>query len=164
MLSGFHEELREAFEEPRASKLPQHTTATSRPIDDGYTEVDAFDLDSASILTPATTERYAPRARAADVLPNVHMLERPEDLMRKPPYHLILSHTQYGKFITIQCSHQPSLELISEYFKKWTKRNHNQTTRVSKGLLDWDQALTENPASGSRDKDERVVLRSRTAI
>ena len=64
------------------------------------------------------------------MLPNVKMLERPEDLMRKPPYHLILTHNQYGKFITIQGSHQPSLELIAEYFKKWTKKNHNQSNRV----------------------------------
>jgi hypothetical protein len=58
------------------------------------------------------------------------MLERPEDLMKKPPYHLILTHNQYGKFITIQCSHQPSLELIADYFKKWTKKNHNQSNKV----------------------------------
>jgi hypothetical protein len=132
MLSRFHGELRKAFEDPKAKKLSEGTANASRTaIEDGFTEVDASDFDSASILTSAMAERYVPRAPTADALPSVDMLERPEDLMRKPPYHLIVTHTQYGKFITIQSSHQPSLELISEYFKKWTKRNHGQTTRVS---------------------------------
>lgn len=132
MLSGFHADLRQAFHDPKARALPERTTASSKTIeDDRFTEVDPSDFDSASILTPATTGRYVQQAPASDVLPNIRTLERPEDLMRKPPYHLILTHTQYGKFITIQCSHQPSLELIAEYFKKWTKKNHNQSTKVS---------------------------------
>jgi hypothetical protein len=131
MFSGFHTELRQAFQEPKVGSLPERAAASSsRPIEDGFTEVDSSDFDSASILTPATTERYVHRAPAADALPNIKTLERPEDLMKRPPYHLIMTHTQYGKFITIQGSHQPSLELIAEYFKKWTKKNHNQSNRV----------------------------------
>jgi hypothetical protein len=135
MLSGFHAELRQAFQPPKTKPLSERTAIPSKAADDGFTEVNASDFDSASILTPATTEQYVPRTASTDALPNVKLLERPEDLMRKPPYHLILTHNQYGKFITIQCSHQPSLELIAEYFKKWTKKNHNQSTKVSAGRL-----------------------------
>ena len=130
MLSGFHTELRQAFEVPSARTMPDRIASSAHVTEEGFTDVDPSDFDSTSILTPATTERFVSRAPTVDALPNMRMLERPEDLMRKPPYHMILTHNQYGKFITIQGSHQPSLELIAEYFKKWCKKNHNQSNRV----------------------------------
>jgi hypothetical protein len=71
----------------------------------------------------------ASRPQRVDVLPNIKELPRPEELLKSPPYHLIVHHTSYAKEISIQCSHQPSLDLMAEYFKRWVKRNHNQTTK-----------------------------------
>jgi hypothetical protein len=132
LVAGFHSELRSAFDDrPRTATLAERKVGSTNVVEDAYTEVHVSYIDAASILTPATTERYVSRATVADAIPSVDMIERPEELMKKPPYHLILTHNQYGKFITVQSSHQPSLELISDYLKKWTKRNHGQTTKVS---------------------------------
>lgn len=41
----------------------------------------------------------------------------------QPPYHLLLTG-RYGSELEIQCSHGPSLQLLSDYLKKWTKQNY----------------------------------------
>jgi hypothetical protein len=58
----------------------------------------------------------------SDFLPSVDTLPRPEDLLLKPPYHLILT-ARHQSELEIQCSHGPSLQLLSDYLKKWTKQN-----------------------------------------
>ncbi|KAK6952641.1 hypothetical protein Daesc_004931 [Daldinia eschscholtzii] len=58
-----------------------------------------------------------------DLLPDISILPRPDDLLLKPPYHL----TVYGggnTIVEVQCSHSPTLELLGEYLKKWCKLNH----------------------------------------
>lgn len=132
MIAGFHDDLRVAFQPaPKQPTLPSRSNTNANDQDDGFTEIDPSDFDSASVMTPATTNRLATRpTNRLDSLPDINMIERPEDLMKKPPYHLIVNHSSYSKEIYVQCSHQPSLELMSEYFKRWVKRNHNQTTKV----------------------------------
>ncbi|KIW02700.1 uncharacterized protein PV09_06138 [Verruconis gallopava] len=129
MCSGFHAELLKAFQKPKATTLATDPFPSSAAVEDGFTEVYVSELDALGVSTRKAGEQHVPKTPSSDVLPNVNMLERPEELMKRPPYHLILTHVQYGKSISIQCSHQPSLQLISDYFSKWTKRNHNQTTK-----------------------------------
>ncbi|KAI1121255.1 hypothetical protein F5Y10DRAFT_272259 [Nemania abortiva] len=65
-----------------------------------------------------------------DVIPDVETVSRPDELLLKPPYHLILYNG--GKtFIEVQCSHSPTLQFLSDYLIKWSRTNHNNTTRVS---------------------------------
>jgi hypothetical protein len=129
MIAGFHDDLIVAFKAPaKQATLPSRSNANDN--DEGFTEIDADDLDSASIMTPATTNRMTSnRPPRVDALPDINELQRPEELFNKPPYHMVVHHSSYGKEISIQCSHQPSLDLMSEYFKRWVKRNHNQTTK-----------------------------------
>ncbi|KAI2622705.1 hypothetical protein GGS26DRAFT_593995 [Hypomontagnella submonticulosa] len=64
----------------------------------------------------------------ADVLPDINVLPRPDELLLKPPYHLVV----YGggkSMVEVQCSHSPTLELLAEYLKKWCKINHHDTRR-----------------------------------
>jgi hypothetical protein len=129
MIAGFHDDLRNAFQPP-----PKQTSLKSRShindSEEAFTEIDAEDLDSASIMTPTTTNlTMASRPLRVDALPDISELQRPEELFKNPPYHLIVHHTSYGKEISVQCSHQPSLDLMAEYFKRWVKRNHSQTTK-----------------------------------
>ncbi|KAF2427368.1 hypothetical protein EJ08DRAFT_680968 [Tothia fuscella] len=130
MIAGFHDDLRVAFEPvPQRASLPSRSNTNNNDKDELFTEIDQSDFDTASIMTPATTNRLASHPARVESLPDINMIERPEALMKKPPYHLIVQHTSYSKEISVQCSHQPSLELMSEYFKVWVKRNHNQTTK-----------------------------------
>ncbi|KAG7128155.1 hypothetical protein HYQ45_012095 [Verticillium longisporum] len=48
-------------------------------------------------------------------LPNWGSLPRPDDLFLQPPYYLILHGS--ASQIEIECSHSPSLKLLSEYLK-----------------------------------------------
>ncbi|KAI0104282.1 hypothetical protein GGR51DRAFT_229837 [Nemania sp. FL0031] len=63
-----------------------------------------------------------------DIIPDVETVSRPDELLLKPPYHLIM----YGggkAFMEVQCSHSPTLQFLSDYLTKWSKTNHNNTTR-----------------------------------
>lgn len=70
-------------------------------------------------------------AQAIDRLPVLDALPRPPGLLTATaPY--ILTMTANGReWIRIDCSHEPSLELLSAYLKKWTKTNPNDSRRVS---------------------------------
>jgi hypothetical protein len=133
MIAGFHDDLRRAFLPPvKEPSLPVRGARgpKSNDEDDAFTDVGSEFGDS-SVMTPSTTTgRFSSQRARLDALPDVKTLERPEDLMKFPPYHLIVHHSSYGTSIRIQCSHQPSLDLISEYFTRWVKRNHNSTHKV----------------------------------
>ncbi|KAM7216113.1 hypothetical protein V8F06_008488 [Rhypophila decipiens] len=64
--------------------------------------------------------------QASPYLPTVASLSRPDELLSKPPYHLLLRQSARG-FIEIQCSHSPSLQLLAYYFRKWCRVNHQDT-------------------------------------
>lgn len=127
MIAGINDDLLSAFKPP-TSTLPLHGTAAGGPDDWANVEVDntgqARAVDAPAKTTPynakpktSTSEREGP-----EFLPSVDTLPRPEDLLLQPPYHLILTG-RYGSELEIQCSHGPSLQLLSDYLKKWTKQN-----------------------------------------
>jgi len=62
-------------------------------------------------------------------LPHVATLGKPESLfVGLLPYYIVV--TKSGASIHIESSHQPTLELVHEYFSKNTRRNMNLTTQV----------------------------------
>ncbi|CAG7854896.1 SubName: Full=Uncharacterized protein {ECO:0000313/EMBL:CCA77757.1} [Serendipita indica DSM 11827] len=62
-------------------------------------------------------------------LPQLDTLPRPETLFASLlPYTIIVRRT--GNGIDIEGSHQPTLELICEYFKKHARKNLNDTRQV----------------------------------
>lgn len=69
-----------------------------------------------------------PRARVS-FLPDAMTLPSPNELLLKPPYHLIVHVGQ--REVEIQGSHSPSLVLLSEYLKRWCRVNHHDTRTVS---------------------------------
>ncbi|KAI0445182.1 hypothetical protein F4803DRAFT_193305 [Xylaria telfairii] len=73
----------------------------------------------------ATTQVISP---TFDVIPDVGIISRPDELLLKPPYHLIL-RDQGRESFEVQCSHSPTLQFIADYLKKWSRTNHNNTTR-----------------------------------
>ncbi len=84
-------------------------------------------------------EKSAPAAPAGDIkmppkvefLPSAESLPRPDELLSRPPYHLIVYDLGRQK-IEIHCSHSRSLQLLSEYLKRWCRVNHNDTRNVSR--------------------------------
>lgn len=85
---------------------------------------------------PAVSEKAAPPQSAStsvvvvpEVLPNWESLPRPDDLLLRPPYHLTLFAGTHQ--IQIECSHSPSLKLLSDYLKRWCRVNHSDTRSVS---------------------------------
>jgi len=129
LMAKFHGDLLRAFNptsgEPAAS-------TSEKWVDAGND--DMSDIDAASIVTPpSTTDRVmAMRSVPMEKLPNINMIERPEDLCARAPYHLILRSSD--RHVSVQASHQPSLELLAAYLKKWTKTNTNYTNRVRSRL------------------------------
>lgn len=127
--AGFHDDFRSIFKPP-LSELPLRSTGLAAiGNEEPSTEIDTLDFDSASILTPTTTDLFHARSTLPDALPDVNTIERPEDLMLKPPYHMII-HPSSTKNMSLECSHQPSLELLAEYLKRWSKRNYNNVNHV----------------------------------
>lgn len=63
-------------------------------------------------------------------LPDFNGLGRPDDLLLKPPYHLMV-YSRSPTEIEVQCGHSPTLQLLSDYLKKWCRTNHNLSNRAS---------------------------------
>ncbi|KAF2152206.1 hypothetical protein K461DRAFT_321256 [Myriangium duriaei CBS 260.36] len=103
--SDIHDSLRTLFDSP------------SSPL-----EHESFEhvLPSSALATPACEIRPS-KPSSIKSLPALDQLARPEDLFdSQPPYHMIIT-AESGRVI-VQGSHQPSLQLISAYFKKWSRK------------------------------------------
>ncbi|KAI2469139.1 hypothetical protein F4781DRAFT_395362 [Annulohypoxylon bovei var. microspora] len=66
--------------------------------------------------------------RPFDILPDISILPRPDQLLLKPPYHLAV-YSEGKTKVEIQCSHSPTLELLADYLKKWCKVVPQDTSR-----------------------------------
>ncbi|GAM85436.1 hypothetical protein ANO11243_034430 [Dothideomycetidae sp. 11243] len=63
-------------------------------------------------------------------LPNLDQISRPEDLFEMtPPYHMII--VAEPRRIIVQGTHPQSLQLMSDYFKKWARKMRGDTSNVS---------------------------------
>lgn len=86
---------------------------------------DFVDIAPATATSKATTRVLS--------LPTLSTLPRPDNLFPTLlPYTLIVRRT--GSGIDIEGSHQPTLELISEYFKRHARKNLNDTRQVCRPL------------------------------
>ncbi|WOO78278.1 uncharacterized protein LOC62_02G001828 [Vanrija pseudolonga] len=119
-------------ENPRAS-LPLHKAALLAVFDEpgadaeeDWSEVVVADQVRAAQAAIADVHAtlLAPPAAVSGYIPSVKTYPRPEVLLQRPPYHLIVS---WGGTIEIQGSHSPSLEFIAEYLKKWCRTDHSRT-------------------------------------
>lgn len=122
-------------ENPRAT-LPLNKAAllalfadTDAEAEEDWAEVQADQVRAAqAAIAEVKTTLLAPPAAVSGYIPSVKTYPRPEVLLQRPPYHLIVS---WGTPIEIQGSHSPSLEFIAEYLKKWCRTDHSRTDAVS---------------------------------
>ena len=113
----------------------QATTLASRaaaPADDwADVSVDATTGKAAVVEDERSHQKYVPPAKAVyEVLPNVGTLARPDDLLLKPPYYLVVYDRGSNK-VEVHGSHSPSLQFLSEYLKRWCRINQQNHQKVS---------------------------------
>ena len=85
------------------------------------------DNDWATVNMPSRDRNIASVTSTA--MPSVTSLARPELLFAsQAPYYMILQVMHNG--ISIQGSHQPSLQLLKEYFSKYARVDRNDSYKV----------------------------------
>jgi hypothetical protein len=132
LTAKFHGDILGAFKPAKASKSSAPGASSSTESWVGVGDDDS-NFDSASILTPSrssTTNEHLAYRSAAPVLqkiPDVSVLDRPESLCARAPYHIIVRAGE--RQVSVEASHQPSLEILSKYLKKWTKTNAQFSTK-----------------------------------
>ncbi|KAJ7043705.1 hypothetical protein C8F04DRAFT_1389816 [Mycena alexandri] len=98
--------------------------------DDDWADVvvEAARVVKAPAAGPAVPSFSEPQVQSVTRLPILDALARPTDLFTgSGPYVLIVE--ERGPVIVVQCSHEPSLELVSAYLKKWAKPNMNDSLK-----------------------------------
>ena len=68
---------------------------------------------------------------APDVLPTVETLSRPDILFRSLTPYLLNVTLQSTNKLVVQGTHEPSLQLLSDYLQRWMKRDHRDIRKVS---------------------------------
>ncbi|EFQ31761.1 hypothetical protein CGRA01v4_04793 [Colletotrichum graminicola] len=129
----FQAELKDCFADHR--QLPPYTAS---PDADDWDDVDAIDtrVSRLSISGPdaAARHRRGPSVSSTatqpppDFMPRADALPRPDDLLLKPPYHLMI-YSRGAHEIEVQCSHSPTLKFLADYFKRWRRTNHQISSK-----------------------------------
>jgi hypothetical protein len=68
---------------------------------------------------------------APDALPTVETLARPDILFRSLTPYLLNVTLQSTNKLVVQGTHEPSLQLLSDYMQRWMKRDHRDIRKVS---------------------------------
>jgi hypothetical protein len=76
-------------------------------------------------IAPQQLSDFHVEGPATVLLPNVHKLDRPSELFTLSGPYILTVET--GNPLYIHGSHQPSLEVLANYFKKWGKPSKNRS-------------------------------------
>ncbi|KAF9267117.1 hypothetical protein L218DRAFT_1074426 [Marasmius fiardii PR-910] len=101
--------------------------SSSLPTEDDWADVDIIEKQKEKPWGPADNGPWK-ATRRVERLPTVDTLARPNELFRTTSPQLMIIH-QHRQSLTVQCSHQPSLELLQAYLTKWAKTNTNDSLR-----------------------------------
>ncbi|KAJ4321354.1 hypothetical protein N0V84_005386 [Fusarium piperis] len=116
----FKEQLLDCFEAKKPTKqLPIHSTTG-----DEWADVGADEVAEQPVKPPKATSQPS----SVDYLPDPNTMPKPGTLLQKTPYHLFV-YTSGKNKIEIECSHSQTLEVLSEYLKRWCRINPNLTTK-----------------------------------
>lgn len=124
-----------------ASKPPYNSSALNirRDLDSIFKKKDdksAEGDDWAKVEMPSRerTQGAASGGAVPTRLPSLDMLPRPEDLFEsRAPYYIIVEVLH--ERIVVQASHQPSLELLTEYLRKYRSTMVNDARKVGRSAL-----------------------------
>ncbi len=106
-------DLQNLFEEPSTISVP-----ASKAEDNDWATVDI------------STRNNIPASATPTALPSVNTLARPEVMFASQvPYQMTIQIVHNG--ISVQGSHQSSLQLLKEYFEKYARVDRNDSNKVS---------------------------------
>jgi hypothetical protein len=158
-VASFNDDLLACFDSKRKASIPERpaasTTTASAPApteDWADVQVDRKTGKATAVDKPTASSS---KTGGVDFLPSAAELPRPEDLFKKPPYHMIIRRVhEHTAGLEIQCSHSISLELLNSYLEKWVKQNHSDTRNPPCIVV----ALQESPFGLGISYDRLLVL------
>ena len=75
-----------------------------------------------------------------DFLPEVSTIQRPEELLKRPPYWMVVRQESRTR-VTVNGSHAGSLGVLEAYLKRWCRGEVGLVDRVSFLLVFFSQFL-----------------------
>jgi len=124
LVSAFHAGLLDAFK-PTKEKKSASSAAAATDVDAGPSDVGS---GVPTTMTAMPLGFNKPSSVNVTRFPQLNMIARPEEVVGQPPYYIVV--TRSSRMFSVECSHQPGLEIMGEYLKKWVKKNHNLSSKV----------------------------------
>lgn len=120
----FKSEVRNCFADDK--QLPPYSMSPA----DEWADVE-MEARAARLSLGGGRQAVAPSGppQPPDFIPRADAMPRPDDLLLKPPYHLIVNSRSVHE-IEIQCGHSATLKFLADYFKRWRRVNHQVGTKV----------------------------------
>jgi len=132
VLSGFDQDFDCLFSGSPSSSLEN---------DDGWAEVNVVETRAPPSVSTSGSFQPPQAASIPGKLPVVDALSRPTELFKATtPYVLMVDASSLP--LNIHGSHEPSLQLLASYLKKWAKTNSNDSLKVRTFLSDETHDLT----------------------
>jgi hypothetical protein len=119
-IPALQEDLRTTFDQKaNPAQVPEIEDAVI--INSNLASLQDLSLQPTPTPTPRQTVQY---------LPDANSLPRPDELLQTAPYHMVVR--ALGEYrVDIECTHSPSLNVLSTYLQRWCRTNHNLSTKVS---------------------------------
>ena len=121
--AGFASDFLELFKERPVMKLAGKEVADEPEWAD--VEIDAPETRNVSVVKVRNVIQ-----EEVDILPEVATIQRPEELIKKPPYRIIVRQEGRSR-VVVEGSHGPSLGVLEAYLKKWCRGDAGRVDRVS---------------------------------
>ncbi|KAH8804602.1 hypothetical protein F5884DRAFT_796634 [Xylogone sp. PMI_703] len=128
-LAGFTSDLLPQFASSSATSPVIPATKSAAPVNDDPDSWADLGLDT-TIPSRTLPHRGGPGESARpnghdlepEALPDLATIARPEELLSRPPYRLIVRQ-QVSSIVEVQGSHQESLMLLEKYLKRWVRHS-----------------------------------------
>jgi hypothetical protein len=137
VLAGFSSDLLKLFtDSPPMGATPGDTLESAEDPED-WADLDLGSPESHPIMTPSSKQAPGPPGLSIQVgedpIPEISTIPRPEELIRKPPYWMVVRQENRMR-VVVQGSHGPSLILLDAYLKRWCRGEVARSDRVSTKL------------------------------
>lgn len=130
--AGFATDFASMFTESSPVGSQDKKAATSAPAPEDWSILDAAEVGPVASSGGTTRERLhvAEPILQDEALPELAALERPDALMSRPPYRLVVKQDGTAR-VDVHGSHQGSLMLLESYLKRWVRHSTTLHTKVS---------------------------------
>jgi hypothetical protein len=109
--------------------VPSSSHAIEEKDPDAWAHLSLDSPETHPIRTPASTVAR-PNDVGEDFLPEVSTIQRPEELLKRPPYWMVVRQESRTR-VTVNGSHAGSLGVLEAYLKRWCRGEVGLVDRVS---------------------------------